>query len=369
MSLAVLRAMLLSLVRDRSALAMVFVLPPLIFIVFATAFASSSGSNLQVRLAIRDAAGTPASAALARSVENGLALRGEPLRAATDEEVRTLVKRGSADIGVLVRSDPEAAPVRGAPAAIVIYVDPGKAIATPLVLATLERAMRARDAAPQAGAPIPRLAVEIAGSGTGRSITAAYYAGGVAILFLLFSGAQSAATLIDEQVSGTLDRVLAGPGGARHVVFGKFLFLLMQGVVQAGLIFAMAWQVYGVDLLARPLPWFVTTLASSAVCGALALALASFCRTRQQLQASSTFLILLMSAVGGSMAPRFTMPPWLQDLGWFTPNAWVIEAYQDTLWRGEPVGSLAGVWLGLLGLSVAALGVATLGVRRLSGHG
>jgi ABC-2 type transport system permease protein len=34
------------------------------------------------------------------------------------------------------------------------------------------------------------------------------------------------------------------------------------------------------------------------------------------------------------------MPPWLQDIGWYTPNAWTVEAYHGVLWRGEDLMDL-----------------------------
>ena len=54
----------------------------------------------------------------------------------------------------------------------------------------------------------------------------------------------------------------------------------------------------------------------------------------------STFVILILAAIGGSMVPRFLMPPWLQELGWWTPHAWVIDAYQGLLWRDAGVADL-----------------------------
>ena len=58
-------------------------------------------------------------------------------------------------------------------------------------------------------------------------------------------------------------------------------------------------------------------------------------------------LVLVMSAVGGSMVPRFLMPPELQGLGWFTPNTWVLEAYSAVFWQ-QPGTAVFGLPLYLL---------------------
>ena len=177
-----------------------------------------------------------------------------------------------------------------------------------------------------------------------------YYAGAVAFLFLLFASMQGAISLAEEQESGILDRIMAGPGGVAVLVNGKFLFLVAQGFVQMLLIFCVAWQVYGVDLPGNYLPWLVVTFTACLAAAALSLLVAAACRTRMQAQNLSTILILIMSVVGGSMVPRFFMPEWLRELGWLTPNTWVLEAYSGIFWRNSgfseilmPCGLLAGL--------------------------
>ena len=208
--------------------------------------------------------------------------------------------------------------------------------------------MEAAGAAPQGQLESLLEREAAAGPGLGRSHVA-YHAGAVAILFLLFSSVHGALSLLEERDSGLLDR-LAGPGGMGAVVAGKFLFLLAQGIFQVSVIFVVAWLLYGVDLPGH-LPGFaVVTAAAAAAAAGLALALTAACGTKRQAQAFANVAILIVSAVGGSMVPRFFMPPFLQAFGWLTPTTWALEAYTSVFWREEPLAALA--------LPVALLAVA-----------
>ena len=72
----------------------------------------------------------------------------------------------------------------------------------------------------------------------------------------------------------------------------------------------------------------------------LAMLLATACQTRRQAQTVANTVILVLSALGGSMVPRFFMPQSLQDLGWLTPNTWALEAYSGIFWRGDTLAEI-----------------------------
>ena len=90
---------------------------------------------------------------------------------------------------------------------------------------------------------------------------------------------------------------------------------------------------------------------------------ASLARTRAQLSGFSTILILTMSALGGSMFPRFLMSETMQKMGLLTFNGWALDGYLKVFWRNAAVWEL---WPQVLVLSI--LGAIFLGLARLLGR-
>jgi ABC-2 type transport system permease protein len=79
--------------------------------------------------------------------------------------------------------------------------------------------------------------------------------------------------------------------------------------------------------------------------------LATASRTRAQLSGISTILILTMSALGGSMFPRFLMSEGMQKAGLVAFNAWALDGYVKVFWRNSPLSGLlpqVGVLLAFL---------------------
>ena len=113
--------------------------------------------------------------------------------------------------------------------------------------------------------------------------------------------------------------------------------------------------VFGLPLFSH-LPGFVVmTVVTAPAAAALALILATLARSRAQLSGFSTILILTMSALGGSMFPRFLMSETMQQVGLVTFNAWALDGYLKVFWRDAPVWQLWPQVAVLSGLAVVFL--------------
>jgi ABC-2 type transport system permease protein len=121
---------------------------------------------------------------------------------------------------------------------------------------------------------------------------------------------------------------------------GKLAFNTLLAFSQLVLMFVWAWAVFKLDFLGHIPGFVVMGVCTAFAVGAFGMLLASICRTRAQLGALSTLAILIMSAVGGSMFPRYLMPAGIQKAGLLTINAWAIDGFTKVFWRDEPVTHL-----------------------------
>lgn len=187
----------------------------------------------------------------------------------------------------------------------------------------------------------------------------AMYAAGIAVLFLLFACTGHAATLLEEAESGTLDRILVSRAGIAQIILGKWAGIFLMGCLQLTVMFSWAELIFHIQLGKHLAGFAIMMGCTSAATSSFAMLMATLCRSRAQLNAAATVIILSMSAMGGSMIPRFVMSDRMQELGRWTFNAWALDGFQKVFWFQSPLISLQTEVLVLLGSS-AVMGILTL---------
>lgn len=199
---------------------------------------------------------------------------------------------------------------------------------------------------------------------TKKNPIVAFYVAGIGVMFLLFSASGAGGSLLDEADSGAMDRVLSTKVSMTNLLTGKLIYLTLLGSAQLTVMYVWAASVFKVELWSHIPGFLIMTVATSIASSTVGLLLASICRSRAQLGAVSTLVILSMSALGGSMFPRYIMPESMQKVGLITFNAWAIDGFQKVFWREEPIIHLWPQVAVLLGIALVLFAAARHFARR-----
>lgn len=169
-----------------------------------------------------------------------------------------------------------------------------------------------------------------------------YYAAGIGVMFLLFSMAGAAGSLLEEQEAGVLDRLLTAGCGMGRLLASKWIFFTLMGFAQVSIMFLWGALVFGLELFTpnRLAGFTVMALTTAAAASAFGLVLATISRSRAQLGGLSTIIILIMSAVGGSMIPRMFMPDAMKTAGKFTFNGQALDGFLQVFWNDDASAGL-----------------------------
>lgn len=404
--------------RDRVVQAMVFLLPIIFFSIFALVFGQQRDPTSRVRIAVVDEDQTDYSKRLVQGLteEGALSVRrhagkdgtGELL---TRESARAMVRNGDVPVAVILPkglkgaasfspapdrpkvqimadvSDPIAPQMVqgllqkvGFTAAPDVMADQGMAMfekygggITPQQrtalddwkqeLASPASSSTTKEVADSMALPTELVNVMQDGYNNGNSMVS-FYAAGVGVMFLLFSASGAGGSLLDEEESGTLGRLLGSRAGMNGVLAAKFAFISLLATTQLTVMFVWGALVFGLPLASHLPGFFVMTVVTAMAAAAFGLVLATVSRSRAQLSGLSTILILTMSALGGSMFPRFLMSETMQKVGLVTFNAWALDGYIKVFWRNAAVVDLWPQVAVLGGLTVVFLALARTFARR-----
>jgi ABC-2 type transport system permease protein len=366
-----LRIGFISLRRDRVAQAMTFILPVAFFSIFALVFGNQGRDAMsRVPVAVVDEDQSEISGRLAATLARDSALKvvvrarragtRDTLRFAVDRaRAQALVRDGDVPVAVIL---PKGLGERlgrfdVAPAEVEVFTDPSDPIASQMLAGLLQKSVIT--------AP-PLLTIrrtEVVSPRRNNGLVA-FYAAGIAVMFLLFSASAAGGSLLEEMESGTLERVLGTRVGMTGLLIGKWLFVTLMGMLQITVMFVWGMLVFKLDLLSHLPGFIVMTAITAASAAGFGLVFATACRTRAQLSSIATIVILCSSAVGGSMFPRFLMSEGMQKLGLVTFNAWALDGYIKVFWRDARIVELLPQIGMLLAFGTVFLVTARLLARR-----
>jgi len=393
----VVRVGLLRMWHGRTEILLTFVVPIAFFTIFAFIFDEQIGlgKSPRVNLALVDEDDTELSREFVSALAEWETLRiyapaehAEGLFVFTSTEpARDLVLGGTLPLAVVIPEGWTASltnPEKGA-VSLLLLADSSDPVATQVVTALLrqtsgqimgERARQqirsflslspdqfAESPVSLFAAPVAIDVVDLFAADKSNPVVS-MYAAGIAVMFLLFGAVGNSGTLLEEEENQTLERLMCSELSMVQLLAGKWLLMTIVGIIQVTIMFAWAQLAFGVDLLGHLSGFAVMTVVTAGAASSFALALAALCRNRAQLNAVAVILILCMSALGGSMVPRYVMSETMQQIGRITFNAWALDGYIKVFWRNLSIGELAPELTVLTVTAIVLFGVARLLARR-----
>ena len=414
---------LLLLLRDRTGLLLVYVMP--IFLVSVMAVVQDAPfrdfSDKQVRVLFKDLDEGPVGEAVLRGLEatgSFTITNGQQL---DEVEFRERVRRGEHQIGVVVPAnaseavaarsegtmallfdpltgDSTAVPT-GDSSAVLMVVDPAvKHVFRELVRSSLVRVlagisserlladMRVRLEAIN-GDTLPPIALggpfvgidqqlaarELTGSRV-ASDTTAHNVPAWTIFAMFFTVVLLAGNMVKERTAGCMVRLLTMPGTVAERLVGRITAYLMVCLTQLALLLSVGHWVlplFGLPPLRFGPPEDLLLLVLAALFIGLAatsfgVLVGSFSRTQQQSAILGSTAVVIMSAIGGIWVPLYIMPAPMQMIGRISPLNWSMEAFNVVMLRQGDLAELVIYLIPLALFAAACLLVSIVAERVVS---
>ena len=349
--LALLRKELLQIAHNRQLIVLLLVPPTLQLFLFGFVL------NPQVEyvsMVVADEAHTAASRELIARFAASSAFTVDP-RARTAAETADLVRRGAAQVGVVIPVDFERARLRDG-AQVQIVVDAVNAYVAGIAGGYASE-ITATYAAELAGATVP-LAPEVVYAYNPGLVSSWFFVLGALGAVLTFVALlASAVEAIGEKERGTLEQLLMAPVPAWTIVVAKLAptFVLCMGSwALAATVAELAFRVPmrgSLAALAGASALYVLSAVS------LGLLLATLERTRRQVILTGMFLALPTVMLSGALAPIDSMPPFFRTIALANPllhystivrDVWLKGAGIETYWPNVlvlVVFTIACVWI------------------------
>lgn len=376
------RVNLVRMLRERSEIFFVFLLPLIIIIAMGAAFGGAETS----RLGVVNADSGPLGDELVAIVETG-EIDVEVRLRDTVEQLQTGVEDGELEFGLFIPPGYDAALRAGEPVELSVVSKPESffaALGQGLESAVAEQSARIRAAvlaADHAGIDFDtalETATTAQGSLTGITVEEvtvgeslfpsignpfALGAQSMTVLFMFLTSMTVATQLVLTRQLGVSRRMLATPTPVRSILLGellgRFSVAMVQGlfiVIASTLLFDVDWG----DLLGAAAVIVVFALVGTGA----ALLVGVLARSPDQAGSVGVVLGMVLGALGGAMVPGELFQEPMSTIAQLTPQYWALDAFRQLVFYGAGLEDILTQLAVLLVFAAVLVGAGTVGLRR-----
>jgi ABC-type multidrug transport system permease subunit len=172
----------------------------------------------------------------------------------------------------------------------------------------------------------------------------------MSIMFLLFICNIVFEDTLREKESGTLLRMMVSPMKLSEFIWSKIGTAILLGILCTFFIIGLGRILFSIQW-GNPLHLFFVVLCLNILIAGFISFLYTFIRTERQAGALLSTVIIIMSALGGSMMPVQFYPSLIRNFSKVTVNYWGLEAFKKVILR-EPLRELFPILIGMLAVGI-----------------
>jgi len=185
------------------------------------------------------------------------------------------------------------------------------------------------------------------------------------LMFVMMFMLMSVRDVVIERRNGTLTRLRLGAASPALLALGMLFGPWVVGMLQMAILLLLNALVMNIDYGESMASLVVLMVLFTGVSTALALVLATFCRTPGQADGIGMTASMTLAPLGGLWWPLEIVPGFMKQIGMVLPTGQAITVFHDMVGRGYGLAENAGPFLGLVVWLVVLLSLATFRFRRL----
>jgi ABC-type multidrug transport system permease subunit len=181
---------------------------------------------------------------------------------------------------------------------------------------------------------------------------------GFSVMFVLLSLVFSVSFgLRDEEIWGTNARLAMAPVSQAVILGGKLLARLVVGTLQLLILLLFGHFTYGLTLGHSPVALFLVAVAIVFSMACFSVIVAAIARTREQIIPVGMSAVFILAALGGCWWPFFEQPKWMQTLAQGVMTTWSMFAIHDVMLRDRGLLAVAPKLLFLLAYGLVSFAI------------
>jgi ABC-2 type transport system permease protein len=154
---------------------------------------------------------------------------------------------------------------------------------------------------------------------------------GMAVMFAFFGVGFIGTAFFCEHGWGTWDRLRASRASTLEIMIGKILPSAVLMLGQLALLFGIGIGFLGLRVTGSMAGLLVMMVASIAFLVAFSMLLVALLRTSNQLMAANNLAAMVLTGIGGAIAPVDVLPDWARAIAPASPAYWMLKGFRSVI--------------------------------------